>query len=434
MQPKTKLQHKVVELSSKLSPITEKQSKWAVDNCVEKFVVRSRNTLFCLECGCSWKDTSCLVSALVGSFCPECKSDLRELDSHTYKRGYTDMTYFSIITTKGGFQVERVFSVEKTMKKSQAHSIYIQEVMQHWVGEDGNVTSLSKDVQTLSRFYDLWISSSDLEVRPKQFQSSPRYSIIPDKIYPVRQILSVMKRNGFKGHFHGFSPHKLFSKLLTDSIFETLIKSAQQELFKQYFTYCSRIEKYWSSIKIAIRNDYAITNVSNYFDYLNLIEFFGKDLHNPKYVCPKNIKFEHDRLVKKKREMQKREELEAKRKKAAKWEQQFLQQKAHLLGIVINDDKLIIKTLDSVQEYMEEGDALHHCVYTNEYFLKSESLCLSARIEGKPIETIELSLKEMKVVQSRGLNNKLTSEHNKIMRLVESNIDLIRKRVKLKTA
>ena len=45
-----------------------------------------------------------------------------------------------------------------------------------------------------------------------------------------------------------------------------------------------------------------------------------------------------------------------------------------------------------MQEYIEEGQALHHCIFTNEYHLKEKTLILSASIDDKPIETIELSL------------------------------------------
>ena len=55
-----------------------------------------------------------------------------------------------------------------------------------------------------------------------------------------------------------------------------------------------------------------------------------------------------------------------------------------------------------MQEYIEEGQALHHCVFTNEYHLKEKSLILSASIAGKRIETIEVSLETMEVLQCRG--------------------------------
>ena len=83
-----------------------------------------------------------------------------------------------------------------------------------------------------------------------------------------------------------------------------------------------------------------------------------------------------------------------------------------------------------MQEYLEEGKALHHCVFTNEYYLKENSLILSATIEGRRIETIEVNLDTLKVVQSRGVCNKKTEYHDQIVSLVNANRKLIRQRMK----
>ena len=80
-----------------------------------------------------------------------------------------------------------------------------------------------------------------------------------------------------------------------------------------------------------------------------------------------------------------------------------------------------------MQEYIEEGQALHHCVFTNEYHLKEKSLILSARIAGKWIETIELSLETMEALQCRGLMNKNTEYHERIIDLVHRNIQQIQR-------
>ena len=85
--------------------------------------------------------------------------------------------------------------------------------------------------------------------------------------------------------------------------------------------------------------------------------------------------------------------------------------------------------LESVQEYIEEGQALHHCVFTNEYHLKEKSLILSARIEGKRVETIEVSLETMQVIQCRGLMNQNTEYHERIIELVHQNMKQIQSRV-----
>ena len=83
-----------------------------------------------------------------------------------------------------------------------------------------------------------------------------------------------------------------------------------------------------------------------------------------------------------------------------------------------------------MQEHLEEGVALHHCVFSNGYYLKEDSLILSATIEGKRIETIEVNLDTLKVVQSRGVCNKNTEYHEQIVNLVNANSRLIRQRMK----
>ena len=89
--------------------------------------------------------------------------------------------------------------------------------------------------------------------------------------------------------------------------------------------------------------------------------------------------------------------------------------------------ELNIQPLKSIDEFKEEGDELKHCVFTNEYYLKVNSLILSARVSGVRTETIEINLKTFKIMQSRGLNNKSTQYHNQIVELVKNNISKIKK-------
>lgn len=72
----------------------------------------------------------------------------------------------------------------------------------------------------------------------------------------------------------------------------------------------------------------------------------------------------------------------------------------------------------------------HHCV--SGYALKEDSLIFSAQIRGKRIETVEVSLKQLKVVQCRGLQNKNTEYHDRIISLVNKNMHLIKERLKPK--
>ncbi len=428
MKPKTKLQKQVVELSKHLPAITEEQRAWGIDHSLDNFAVRQRNTLYCLECGQSWKDTAVLVSAIIGTKCPHCRKELKLATA--YNRSLKDTTYYAIITTIEDFQVVRIFFLQKNMHKGDLPSIIFDEVLQHWINASGSLTIMSKNVFGLSRYYDQWIFDSDLEVRPTYAYDSARYNIEPYKIYPKMKILPLIKRNGFKNNFHEIAPHKLFSAILANSYAETLLKAKQYNLLCHSVNHPSLFTKgdLWPVIKICIRHHYFIKDAQLWIDYLDLLKYFNLDLHNSKYVCPKSLKNEHDRLMIRKRRVESRLIEEQQRIKRLEYEQQFKEKKAHLLGICIDSEKIKIKTLDSVQEYMEEGDILHHCIYTNEYFLKENTLCLSARMDDKPLETIELSLSKMKIVQCRGSHNSVTPYHDDIVKLLNDNINVIKSR------
>ena len=95
--------------------------------------------------------------------------------------------------------------------------------------------------------------------------------------------------------------------------------------------------------------------------------------------------------------MKERENIIKKRKEAMEAEQAYKQLKAKFFGIEFTDGIIRIHVLESVQEHLEEGTAMHHCVFSNEYYLKENSLILSATIEGRRIETIEVNLDTFKV-------------------------------------
>ena len=54
---------------------------------------------------------------------------------------------------------------------------------------------------------------------------------------------------------------------------------------------------------------------------------------------------------------------------------------------------------------------------------------MSATIGNKRIETVEVDLKKLCVVQSRGVCNQNTEYHDRIIDLVNSNMNLIRQRI-----
>lgn len=137
-------------------------------------------------------------------------------------------------------------------------------------------------------------------------------------------------------------------------------------------------------------------------------------------------------LVRRKRRAQDKLDAEKKRIKMLEDTKIFNAMKSMFFGISFSDGKLKVRVLESVEEVMQEGDKLHHCVFTNEYYKREDSLILSATVNGKQTETVEVSLKTFEVVQSRGLQNKNTAYHDRIISLVNQNMHLIKERIKPK--
>ena len=426
MKPKNKFQQHVLELSQRLPQITEPQKRWAYKHCFNHIGKRNaKGIITCLECGHSWQGgNSPLSDTILGCKCPNCNT---QLDIKTTRqRVFKEIEYFGIITTYGGFQVIRHFHISVYRKAGEQARYSYSEVVQRWLSPNGKEAIIARLRGMSIMYYDLWNFGSELEIRPYH----RAHDIDPIHFYPRQRVISEISRNGFKGNYHGMHPLELFRSILTDSKAETLLKAGQHELLKHFLRRSSRnIDTYWNSIRICIRNGYTIEDGSMWCDYIDQLNFFGKDTNSPKYVCPDNLHKQHDLYMAKKKAYVERQQLEEKRQKAREDEAKFKELKAKFFGIAFTDGTIQVRVLDSVNEFMEEGKAMHHCVFDNAYYLKKDSLILSATIDGKRIETIEISLKTLKVVQSRGVCNKNTEYHDRIINLVNKNKRLIRKRM-----
>lgn len=427
MKPKTILQKKVVAASGKLPEVTEKQKQWAFSRCFEKFVVRSRNTLYCMECGHSWKDKSFLVTKIVGTKCPSCGQELKLFDKYNHQK--SAYSYSAIVTTKDNMQVVRMIYLAKHMKKGQRPTFFASEVMQHWITEDGNIVTMSKSTQAFGAYYDSWICNSDLEVRERRTEwSVMRFRIHPDKVHPNGRVLPIFRRNGFKGYYFDIAPHILFRDILIDQHAETLLKTKQIELLRKLSSI--RVGAYWSEIKICIRNNYIIKDPSLWKDYIDLLVLFRKDVHNAHYVCPKNLKAAHDQLMRRKERQDLKLKIEAQKSLIEEGQLKYFQDKGRFFDLMFQEGRLKVVPLKSVEEFIQEGTLLNHCVFTNRYYEKKDSLVLSARVEEKPIETIEVSLRDFTIIQSRGVNNGTTELHQDILNVVNKNLHLIKQKAK----
>ena len=421
MKPKNKFQQQVVEASNTLPAITNEQIQWGYDNAIEYLCYRSKKGIVtCSKCGHSWQGEGELITTILGCDCPNCNSKLTV--KATAKRTFSDSYYMTVIDAHKGYQVLRTIMLSYTNKIGELPKHNASEVMQRWIAPDGKYCTFAKLRQTMgTMYYDSWIFHTSLELR----QEIDVYNrIYTGTVYPKQKLIPELKRTGYKKALYNQKPLDLFHILLTDNKAETLMKTKQAKLLKRILdSGWKNINNYWQSIRICIRNNYKIKDATLWCDYIDLLRFFGKDLHNPKYVCPTDFKAEHNRYVSKKAKADAQLEIE---KQLAK-EDSFREAKAKFFGLIFSDGLINVRVLESVAEIITEGKAMHHCV--SSYHSKEDSLILSACIEGKRIETIEVSISQLKVIQSRGVCNKNTKYHNQIINLVNQNIPLIEDRL-----
>ncbi len=420
MKPKNKFQKRVVEASKHLAPISEKQTKWAYKNCIEHKARRLKNgTVSCLECGHTWQGKTTKAKHCI---CPNCKAKLMFVD--TQKRVFKQEEYFCIITVCGGFQVLRSFYVICNAKVGEKAHYYHYEVVQRWIAPNGKYATMAR-LRTGMFGSCSWSFHIPIEIRPDK----PLYNIIPTSVYTHQSLIPKLRKSGYNKSFYGLTPFEMFQSLLADSWAETLLKAGQVDLLR-YFAKNSRgISRYWTSIRICMRNAYKANDVSIWCDYIDLLRFFEKDLHNAKFVCPVNLTVEHDRYVEKKRTWQKKQNEKEAKKKALENEAFFKEMKAKFFGLCFTDGRIKIKMLDSVKQVIQEGEIMHHCVFTNDYHLKEDSLILSACANDEKLETVEVSLSKFEVLESRGACNENTEHHERIINLVNKNMHLIQKRI-----
>ena len=312
------------------------------------------------------------------------------------------------------------------MEKGCKASSYTIEIGQYWWNAQGRKTIVAVQ-RVLGRYIDTFSYCSPMAVR----NDNEAYRHISySQIYPKFKATEALRRNGFKNDFHDIAPTVLIPALLSDSRAETLIKAGRTEHLKYFLDNSRAFDACWQSYKVATRNGYDIEDISIWCDYVDMLRRLGKDIHSPKYVCPTDLHREHVRRQHELRRQREREEKEKRRKKAMEDERRFHELKSKFFGIRFTDGTIQVHVLESVQEHLEEGTAMHHCVFSNEYYLKENSLILSATIEGRRIETIEVNLDTLKVVQSRGVCNKNTEYHDQIVSLVNANRKLIRQRMR----
>lgn len=415
-----------MRLSNDLNDESKRLLRWAKIECLEHKGYATKSRVICMDCGERFSPE--LVKRKRAT-CPYCGTRLTIEKSK--KRTDRQRIYFACAQIVGDFQVIRNFELYANYGSGEQARYFCWEILQHWIREDGKREVVARN-HTTNFYCDSW--SGNMEIRSRDYkgryyQSANKYDVYPFKYHPDSTFKDIYRKYGIDKNLQELTALEAIYFIPKNSRAETLLKAKQYGLLGFAHSNNGVSSRYWQSMKICIRNNYKVKDAKMWIDYLDLLNYFNKDLRNAHYVCPKNLKAAHDYWMDKKRIKQQQEELEKKRQKMLLDEEKYIKQKSQFFGLTFSDRNLKVKVLESIKEFLEEGDALHHCVFTNEYYKKHDSLILSARIDNKPIETVEVSLKKLSVIQARGLRNNPTQYHDQIVDLVNRNIHKIADRV-----
>lgn len=408
MRAKTKTEKEVVRLSKKMPGITEAQKKWAL-------------RMTCYE------------------------------EAGRFRGKPTEVLHFIIATTSHGWQVLRHFYLYATYRYKKLHKAEFYVVMEEWM-KDGEYVFLSLN-RMQGYCNDAWCLGQEMEVKRGllggAYLRDPREIGYCDVLFVrVQEKYKYLPKDidveeGIGQMFRAVNAHPYNETLLKQNL--QLFKWSR----KNGFAYDH--EK-TAAIRIANRYHYEIDDI--WRDMIDMLAYLKKDLHNPTLVCPKSLQEGHDRWSKaaankrkkisermaklrqiadERRELRRlemRAQWEAQRKEEAKAAIPFYtKMRGKFFGLVFAENDIEIKVLQSVQEFMEEGKEMEHCVFANGYYdvrRKPHCLILSAKVNGARCETIEVDLSQYKVVQCRGKHNTNTAYHDRILHLMDASMNAIK--------
>lgn len=429
MKPRTKLQVEVWGLHQRLVD-PKHQEPYVISNH-DFYYTNHYKKIVCLECNHQWQPNQLWQEEVIGVVCPSCQKKLKKAYTSNGCVQVKIITY-AVAQVVDRFQVIRYFSCWKHMSKKKPPRYSFHSLFEEWKDWDKNKRVIIG--RTIGWTGD-GFNSTDYEVRnPTQsgWRGNEYDRFASDINCPGAMFLPRFKKYGLNKIQHDCDFRFLIERIEKSPKIETLLKAKQKQLLFHAVHKDDQHSRFWPQIKIALRNRYKITDAGVWYDYLTLMRSFGKDIHNPKYVCPKNLKAEHNILVSKK---QKIEEQEKAQKEIVRQERERARAEAEeaLKGVKaelfkefkITKGEITIVTLIEEEDVKNEGKILKHCVHTNKYHTKSGILLMSARIDGKPIETIEISLATYKIIQSRGYGNEPTQHHDQILNILKSNMGKI---------
>lgn len=452
MKPRTKLQRQMVEWAAELPPLGEKHREWARGLFPAEALYYSRRGNHCeFHCMCCGAVVPTPGKWLIADqtlpwTCPECGAVCKVLPQYSDWRRVskqpTGGRYVTLSTVFRGVQVFRTFDVLRCNGRTDGGrgcptEYRYHEIFQNWI-TDGGKEVITCRPYARSFNYFRWDYDKGYVIGSHNAHCSGYYgfqdvfSLDGNWYFPGGRFTPLLRRNGMTARLMRYTDadaSRIACELLRNNLFEEVVKSGQLLVAVYFLAHSLRkLPDYIHAVRICTRHGYRIKDPRMWLDYLDDLVYLGLDTHSPSYICPRDLRMAHARTYRLREREEERRKEEQRLAEIAKWEPRYSAAKAPFLGIVFGDGNITLSVIQSVTDVRAEGKAMHHCVFSNDYWKRPDTVLLTARdASGNRIETVEIGLDPYKVRQSRGLQNKLTPQHDLIVALCEANMESFRK-------
>lgn len=440
-QPKTAKERRFVEYANSLPPIDPEKVEWGYRNLLPAtaYYWRHRGNkaeMWCQCCGHSENVDLC-YSLIETWTCPHCGKECKVKNKSKDFTPIVEGRVMSVFEVYNGVQVVRTVEVMRDNTERGRTELYFRERYQNWILDKGQEIITC---QPYTRSFSGGIKWEDglfgiSKAKRNGYYYNYLFSVNDNWLYPKVQLADYMRRRGLNVYvvkamlkWRGENLANSIRNWVRTPYYETLWKAKERELFKYFMTSYRDLNDYKDSIRIARRNGYKFPDIGMWVDYVGELRELGMDTRSPRYLCPADLREAHrltNQRVRRRRAEQEKERQKAQIVEREKAYGSFIKP---YLDLCFEYGGIIVAVLPTVKSVYDEGEAMHHCIYSNGYYKRTDTLLLSARDKetGNRIESIEVSLTAFKVMQSRGKYNKDTDQHDKILRIMRRNMDKIK--------
>ena len=420
MKPHTSIEKEVDKMIPWVQPLTNEQ----VENLSEKafasdfLTYAQKDKMTCMHCG----ETFSVYGDDMK--CPHCGHTIKIEKSRKYTQHLAAYVCLSQ-QFNDDWQVFRYFQFHTRCRRGQKPRYDYFECWQKWLSSSGEYV-LAALPRQMGWIYDNWKRSSEITIkRSYRNYCGNDYSSWPGYYTEVESVIPNIRRNGFEGDSFDIPEWELFSGILNTPMIETLFKAGKYSMVKALIG-TKITDNIMAAVKIMLRNHYVVTDARLWLDYIDIISKLNLDVHNAHYVCPDNLLMAHDEMHKRLERKVEVDKIELRREEALRQDEAYIKSHERFFDLDITNGILHVRPLKSVLEFLEEGTHMHHCVYDCGYYKKLNHLILSAKINSKRIETVDVNLNTYEIEQSYGVQNKLTPFHDAIIGLVNEHMGEIK--------